>query len=250
MRSVDTSDIQDALIRENDLLLMGINKGTVYIPLRVMARIEVPYVYDAVAEGMVSSGVAASTSTNGITNNQVQNALQLSSSNLPGKPYDVFDISKYPDLLYQMFYGIDPPQLRVFHQQPFRTDQGSLPIIAYTPAYAQEGYYDGFISPFYRPSRKTQTFVLPSLSIAMGFVNVTPQTVYPQLLFWINALSVAVVTDTDLVYEMVNTPGVAKIYTVGGLQNVSFSVQSIYRIPGVQLTSNTKAQIAKGLGLQ
>lgn len=249
MTVVDTSDIQDALIRENDLLLMGINKGTTYIPLRVMARIEVPYLYDAVAEGQIPNGVPPSTSTNGITNNAVQTALQLSSSNLPGKPFDVFDISKYPDLLYQMFYGISPPQLRVFLQQPFRTDQGSLPIIAYTPAYSQEGYKDGFISPFYRPSRKTQVFVLPGLSIALGYVNITPQTVYPQLLFWINALSVAVVTDVDLVYEMVNKPGVAKIYTVAGLQNVSYNVQSIYRIPGVKLTDNTKAQIEKGLGL-
>lgn len=247
MNRVDTSDLEPFLIKENDLLLMGINKGQRYIPLRVMARIETPYLYDTVAEGALPSGVAASTSTNGVLNNTFVPALQLSSQNLPGKPYDVFDISKYPDLLYQMFYGIDPPGVRVFLQQPFKVDQYSLPTIAYTPAYAQEGYRDGFESPFYRPSHKTQVFVLPGLSIALGFVNVEPQVVYPQLLFWINALSVAVVTDPHLVLRMITEPGVAKIYTVAGLQSVSYSIPSYYKIQGVKLTDTTVEQVEAGL---
>lgn len=247
MPRTHTSHLEPYLIKENDLLLLGLNGGTAYVPLRILARIEVPYLYDTVAEGILSSGIAKSTSTNGITGTAFQVPLQLSSANLPGKPSDVFDIAKEPGLIYQAFYGIDPPPLRVFFQQPFGTDQYKLPIIAYQPNYTQEGYRDGFQSPLYRPHEKTEFFVLPGLSIALGFANIQPQAIYPLLNFWINAMNIAVVTDPALVYEMITVPGKAKIRTVAGLQNISYSVKNHYGVSAVSLTM-TESEVARALG--
>lgn len=232
--SYDLSDIESVLVRENDLLLMGFNGGEDYVPLRVLARTEVPYLYDAVAEGQLSAALAASGSANGISGNTYQPALQLGSSFISGKPTDVFDLTRYPSYVYQSFFGIAPAALRVFLQQPFKTDQRSLPIIGYTPAYAQSGYFDGLLSPLYRPSRKTQTWVMPGMSFALGYENVEPEAVYPLLFFYLNALNVAVV-DAATAYAMISQPGLAKIFTVGGLQPISYNVESHYGVSGLKL---------------
>jgi hypothetical protein len=248
MPYTDTSRLEPYMLKENDLVLLGLNGGQDYVPLRVLARIEVPYLYDTVAEGLLPSGIPASTSANGITGlgSSFVSPLQLSSALLPGKPEDVFDISKHPGYVYQAFYGIDPPPLRVYFQQPYNTDQLKLPIIGYQPSYPQEGFRDGFLSPLERPHEKTQFFVLPGLSIALGFANILPEPVFPLINFWINALTIGVITDARLVYDMITKPGLAKIRTVGGLQNVSYSVQDHYGINPVSLTM-TMDEIAKAL---
>ena len=248
MPNTDTSRLEQYMLKENDLVLLGLNGGTAYVPLRVIARIEVPYLYDTVAEGMLPSGISASASSNGITGlgSSFVTPLQVSSALLPGKPEDVFNIDKYPQYVYQAFYGIDPPPLRVYFQQPFNVDQYKLPIIGYQPSYPQEGFRDGFLSPLEKPHEKTQFFVLPGLSVAFGFANIMPQPVFPLLNFWINALSIGVITDAKLVYDMITKPGVAKIRTVGGLQNVSYSVRDHYDISPVSLTM-TQAEIENAL---
>ena len=243
---VDTKELEAFLFKENDLLLLGVNGGSAYVPLRVLARIERPYLYDTTVEALLPSGLVASPSTDGVTNTTFQAALQISSGNLPGKPTDVFDISQFPDLLYQMFLGIDPPDVRVFLQQPFHVDQGSLPIISFRPGYAQQGWWDGFLSPIYRPHPKTQTIVLPGLSIALAFQNIRPQAVFPLLLFYMNALRVGVITDPELAYEMVTVPNKARIMTVGGLQPQNYTVKTWYKVPGVRLDM-TKDQVAAGV---
>ncbi|MBF6555571.1 MAG: hypothetical protein IVW52_05265 [Acidimicrobiales bacterium] len=242
----DYSDLEPALVHENDYLLMGINGGRTYIPLQVIARVEVPYLYDTIAEGQLAGPLAASPSTDGITNTTFQTALQLGSSKVVAKPTDIFDLTRYPEWVYQAFLGIDPPWLRVFLQQPFRVDQRSLPIVYYTPNYPQEGYWDGYLSPVRRPSKKTQMWVLPGLSIALGYDNIEPQPAYPLLYFYINALNVAVVTDPELAYAMLTEPGKAKIYTVGGLQQVQYDPTSYYGITGFPITAD-KAKVTAGV---
>jgi hypothetical protein len=242
----DLSDLEAVLVRENDLLLLGFNGGETYVPLRIMARVEVPYIYDVVAEGQLPAPLAASPSVNGITNNTYLAATQLGSQYISGKPSDIFDLTRYPNYVYQAFFGIAPAALRVFLQQPFKTDQRSLPTIGFTPAYAQSGYFDGLMSPLYRPSRKTQTWVLPGMSIALGYENVEPQAVYPLVFFYLNALNVGVVSDPATAYAMVSQPGVAKIFTVAGIQPVSYNVESHYGIKGIHL-DDTLQEIASEL---
>jgi len=159
---------------------------------------------------------------------------------------DVFDLTRFPQWMYQMFVGIDPPWLKVFLQQPFRTDQRSLPLIYFTPNYPMEGYFDGRSSPRNRPSPKTQMWVLPGLSIALGYDNNQPQPAYPILHFAINALNIGVITDPELAWEMLSVPGKAKIFTVGGLQTVQYDPTAYYGIRGFPITAN-KAQVAAGV---
>lgn len=246
--STEVSHLDKALFKENELLLVGVmgTGGLKYVPLRVMARVERPYLDDVIAEGALSGPLAASPSLNGISNLTYQVPVQLGSSQLPGRPTDVFDISNFPDLLYQAFMGIDPPSLRVFLQQPFRTDQGSFPVTGFQPAYAQQGWWDGFLSPFRQPNPKAQIIVLPGLSFGLGFANVKPQAVYPQLYFWINEMTVGVVTDAELVYEMVTVPGKARIVTAGGLQATSYTIKNCYKVPGVRLDMS-RAEVKQGV---
>ena len=244
---VDTKDLEVALFKENDLLLLGVNGGGDYVPLRVIARIERPNLYDTVEEGLLPSGLAASTSTDGISGTTYQEALQLSSAQLPGHPTDVFDIAKFRDTVFQMFLGIDPPATKIFLQQPFRSDQGAFPVINFRPQYAQSGWWDGFLSPFRRPSPKAEIIVLPSLSIALAFQNVESQPEYPQLLFWINDLRVATITDVDLIYDMITIPGKARIKTVGGLAGQNYNLPaSPYGIEPIHLNMD-KTEIAKAV---
>jgi len=244
-------DLEDVLIKENDLLLMGVNSGgkngPTYIPLQCVGRFETPYLYDPIAEGQIPGPLAPTSSLNGITNNTFQTALQLGSSQVVAKPTDIFDLTAYPQWLYQMFMGIDPPWLRVFLQQPFRTDQRNLPIVYFTPNYPQDGYWDGYFSPPERISRKTEIIVLPGLSIALGYCNIEPDYAYPLIYFYINALNVAVVNDPDLAWEMLSVPGKAKMFTVGGLQGVNWNPSAYYGISGFRLTAN-KAAVAAGVG--
>jgi len=246
MVGFDFDDLEPVLVKENELLLLGINGGSVYIPLRVMARVEVPYIYDPIAEGQLAGPLAASPSLNGVTANTYQTALQFGSNNISGRPSDVFDLTRYPNYVYQMFLGVAPSLLRVFLQQPWHTDERSLPIISYTPNYSQSGWWDGLMSPFYRPSRKTQMWVLPGASIALGYENIEPQVVNPLFLFYINALGIAVVTDPATAYAMVSQKGMAKIFTVAGLQPISYNVPSHYGIEGVHL-DDTLAEVTKGV---
>lgn len=248
----DYSDIDPVLVRENDLVLLGFNSGQTYIPLQVVARMETPYIYDPIVEGQLTGPLAASASTDGITNTTFQTALQLGSQKVVAKPTDIFDLTRYPAWLYQAFIGIDPPWLKVFLQQPFRTDQRSLPIVYFTPSYPQEGFWDGFLSPIQRPSRKTQVWIPPGLSIALGYDNNQPQPAYPLIEFYINALNVAVVTDPVLAWAMLSEPGKAKIFTVGGLTNVQYTPSAYYGITGFPLTTGKgeaadKAAVAQGV---
>jgi hypothetical protein len=242
----DYSDLEPILARENDLILLGFNNGETMIPLQVMARVEVPYLYDPIAEGQLTGPLAASPSTNGITNTTFQTALQLGSSQVVAKPTDIFDLSAYPQFLYQAFVGIDPPWLRVFLQQPFRTDQRSLPIVYFTPSYPQEGYWDGYTSPVDHPSRKTQMWIPPGMSIALGYANIEPQPAYPLLYFYINMLSVAVVADPEVAWEMVSGARKTIITTVGGLANTSYKPAIYYGISGFKMTA-TKSEVAAGV---
>lgn len=243
---VGTDDLDEVLILENQLLMMGVNGGATYIPLQCVGRVETPYVYDPIAEGQLTGPLAASPSTNGIANTTFQTPLQLGSSNVVSKPTDIFDLTYFPNWLYQMFVGIDPPWLKVFLQQPFRTDQRSLPLVYFTPSYPQEGFWDGDTSPPWRISPKTQMLVLPGLSVALGYDNNQPFPAYPLLVFYINALNVAVVNDPNLAYEMLTVPGKARFFTVGGLQDVQWKPQSFYGITGFPLTAD-QDEVAAGV---
>lgn len=246
----DYSDLDEVLIRENDLLLMGVltggSDGPTYIPLQAVGRFETKYLYDPIAEGQLSGPLAASPSTDGITNTTFQTPLQLGSSKVIAKPTDIFDLTYQPQFLYQMFLGIDPPWVRVFLQQPFRTDQRSLPIVYFTPNYPQEGFWDGYESPPHKISPKTQIIVLPGLSVALGYQNGQPIPAYPMITFYINSLNVAVINDPDLAYAMLTQPGKARMFTVGGLQNMNWNPKAYYGITGFPLTAS-KAEVEAGV---
>jgi hypothetical protein len=242
----DTSQLEEYIVRENELVMLGFAGGNVYIPVKVIGRVETPFLYDPIAEGQLSGPIAGSTSSNGVTSLPVQVPIQNGSTNLPGKPPDVFDLTHYPDIFYQVFIGADPLGLRVLIQQPYRVDQKVLPVVGHTTNYFQAGYIDARMSRLTHPDPKSMCVVAPGISLATGYVNSDPQQAYPLLMFWINACRCAVVTDPQLVKSMIDVDGMAKYLTVGGIQTYPYDPKSYYGIAGVQL-DYTLSEIEAGL---
>lgn len=245
----DTEQLEPYMVRENVLLMLAFQGGDLYVPVRTTSHVETPYLYDAIAEGQLTAPVAASPSFDGITNHTVQTPLQVSSSKLPGKPTDVFDLARFPHILYQMWVGVDPPQLRVLVQQPYRIDQRVLPIIGHTSSYFQAGYISGEASPLGAPDPKSMLWVAPGISPAFGYVVTDPEPAYPLLRFWINAITLMTVIDPALVRRMIDEAGLAQYVTVGGIQKYPYDPQQYYGIRGVHLW-DSDSELAAGLAFQ
>jgi hypothetical protein len=242
----DISEIEDDLVNVGDLMMMGFSAGKAFVPLKVIAATRTVFIYDTIGEGMLSGPLAASTTTNGITNLSFTAPNLLGSKNLPGSPPDVFNIQSFPGILEQLHVGIDPAPLRVLLQSPFRINAKAVPIVGWYGGYQQAAFIDGFMSPLRRPTSFGEIWVAPGCSIAMGFAHQEPAAVYPLLNFHMNVLKVGVVADPELVERMINEPGLAKFESCGDLQDFSYNVPTFWGCSGVTLDA-TRAEIAAGI---
>ncbi len=214
--------------------MLGFPDG--YIPLRVVQRDMVFYMYDPLVEGQINEPVPPGNGVNGIDDLGFVPPQRISSQYESGKPFDMFANTK-KDMLYQIFWGIAPSAVRVFRNQPATTGQNNLIEYRWSNNYMAFGYVDGFESPIDNPSPNTEIILPPEMDFALGYANPLPYPVNPLLRFVINILKVEVIYDVDLISKMLDGKVPASFKTVGGLSNVEYQADRIYGIKPIPLGS-------------
>jgi len=245
MAGIDVSKLEPVLLKENYLLFLIFPNG--FVPLRVLKRELVFYQYDPVKEGMITE-VPASTSSDGITNLGYVTPKRPGSNKIGAQPINVLRVTRN-ERLYQLFFGIDPPQLRVFVAMPPERAQKHIDIIEWSDAYPSAGWIDGFTSPIDSPSPLSEVIIPPNLDIAFGFANPLPYKVHPLMMFVINRLMVGVVRDVETIVSVLEGRKPAALKTVGGLAEFTYSVKDVYGISPIPLDA-TRSQIAQILGVK
>lgn len=254
---INLEKIEPSVIKENHIVGLGFpgagSKASNYVVIRCVAREKLNvYLYDPIAEGMLSAAIPASTSVDGITKHGFVQPQRPSSQYANGKPQFVFsDINPAsPSVkgsggigtMYQMFFGISPSVLRVTFSQPSTTAQMSLPIQNPTSSYNQFGAILGETTPIEEPDPISEIFVPPNLDFALGFVNDSPYTINPLLAFVINYFKYEVVVDPDVLYDVLNTTKYRALHTVGGISSYNYSIESNFKVPPLTL-GMSKAEI-------
>ena len=249
MSGIDISKIESSLLKENYLvfLIFPSREKPGAIPLRVFTRELVFYQYDPVKEGMIDE-VSASSSTDGITNLGWTAPKRPGSNKIGAMPINVLRVTEKSHL-YQVFVGIDPPQLRMFLAMPPEKGQKNIDILSWSQAYPSFGWIDGFTSPFNAPSPVSEIIIPPEMDVAFGFANPLPYAVHPLLMFVINRLRVGVIRDVDTVAAVLEGRKPAALKTIGGLSEISYDTKRIYGIDLIPLDA-TRSEIASILGVK
>jgi hypothetical protein len=244
MAGVDISLIEPVMLRENYLvfLIFPAPEKPGFIPLRVLQRELLFYQYDPVKEGVISN-VPASTSTDGITNLGFVIPQRSGSNKIGTQPINVLRVTEKSHL-YQVFVGIDPPQLRLYVAMPPERQQKSIDILFWSVGYSSFGWIDGFTSPIDAPSPLTEIIIPPDLDVAFGFANPLPVPVHPLLLFVVNRLRVGVVRDVETIVNVLEGRKPAALKTVGGLNEFPYNTKEYYGISPIPLDA-TRSEITR-----
>jgi hypothetical protein len=243
---IDLSRIEDLLLKENYLLLLGFSGK--FVPMRIIKRELIIYLYDPIAEGMISAEVPASTSTDGVRNLGWVPPQRPSSSILPSRPTNVLAVTT-KNRIYQLFYGIAPSACRVFKRLPAATAQENIEITNWDQSYPAFGFVDGFESPLDYPSPRTETFIPYGMDIEFGFANPLPYSIRPLLKFYINRLEIGIIKDVELVMKMLNGQVPCSIKTVGGISPFDYPIADNYAIGTISLGA-TRDEVARALGVR
>lgn len=256
IEDIDISRIEDRIIHENYVFGLGFaqsGSATHWIVLRAVAKAKLNYwLYDPVAEGMLKTSIAASTSVDGITNHTYITAQRPGSVNIPSKPSFVFSNEAQPTsrygYLYQLFFGVSPSYLRLTFEQPARTNQMGLPVQTPGADYNQFGAILARDTRLEQPGPLSEIWVPPALDFALGFINDTPEVANPLMVWVVNYLEYEKVNDPDIVYEVLNTTKYKSLRTVGGTAPFNYSIPNNFGQSPVTL-GMTKAQIRAALGV-
>ena len=240
---IDLSRLEGSILKPNYLVLLGFSTG--YVPLRVMKRQLVFYMYDPLVEGQISAPVPAGGGATGVSDLGYVAPTRLPSQYISGKPFNVF-INTKSDHLYQLYYGISPSGIRVFMNQPAQTGVRNLFEFTWLQSYLAFGYVDGFESPIDQPSPNTEIIVPPNSDFALGYANPLPYPVRPLLQFVVNELQVKTITDVDLIMKMIEGKVPASIKIVGGLEGMEYDVPAVYGINPIQF-DYTPAEVQMAL---
>jgi hypothetical protein len=238
------SRIEPLLLRPNDVALLNFPEGL--IPVRVLSGEFFQYLYDPVAEGQISAEVSASTSTDSARNVGFVTPQLLKSGIIAAQPTNVLRLNN-ASYFYQAFFGIAPSYVRVFLALPSASSQKNLDVVNWSQAYAAAGWIDGFISPLNDPDPSSETIVPYGVDPAIGYANVLFEPVRPLIMFYLNKIKFAVVTDLDLVLEMLDKRGrgeKAPIKTVGGLTAYTYPYRDVFKIRPIPITA-TKEEVSK-----
>jgi hypothetical protein len=242
---VDLSRIEPYIIREGDIFGLGF-PGNQWVVMRCVARQkEQWYLYDPIAEGMLSGPIEPSNTVDGITNHTFIKPSKPSSSYANGKPFFVFDVS--PPYMYQLFFGVSPSSLRILFSQPDNTDQLGLKIQSANSTYNQFGTILGDDNPINSPGPDSEIIVLPSLDFALGFINDLPISVSPLIKFRVNTIQYQAVTDSSTVYNFLNTTNKTHKKIVGGTTSFNYDISKYLSVKPVQI-GMTQSQMKEVLG--
>jgi len=245
MSGIDVSRLEPFLLKENYLVFLIFPEG--FIPLRVLKREMLFYQYDPVKEGMVDA-IPASSSADGITNLGYISPRRPGSNKIGALPLNVLRVTE-KNRLYQVFFGIDPPQVRVYFAMPPERAQRHVDVIEWSQGYPSPGWIDGFTSPIDSPSPVTEIMIPPNIDVAFGFANPLPYPVHPLILFVVNRMLVGVVRDLETVVAVLEGRKPAALKTVGGLAAFAYDTRDVYGIPPIPLDA-TRSEIARILGVK
>ena len=246
MPGIDVSKLEPVMLKENYLVFLIFPQG--FVPLKVVRRELVFYQYDPVKEGMIPNGVPASTSSDGITNLGYVAPTRPGSNKIGAQPLNVLRVTEN-DRLFQVFFGIDPPQLRVFFAMPPERNQRQIDVIEWSEGYPSHGWIDGFTSPIDAPSPLSEIIIPPNIDVAFGFANPLPYRVHPLLMFVINRMKVKVVKDVETIVSVLEGRKPAALKTIGGLADFSYDITGTYGIRPIPLDA-TRTEIAQILGVK
>lgn len=229
---IDLSRIEDKLLKNNYLLMLGFPKG--YIPLRVVQRDMVFYMYDPIQEGQISEPVPAGAGVNGISDLGYVSPSRMASQIMSGKPFNIFE-NKDSNYIYQLFWGVAPSGIRIFRNQPANTGQNNLIEYQWSQSYMAFGYIDGFESPIDAPSPSSEIIIPPDMDFALGYANPLPYPVSPIFKFVANILKIEVIKEAELVAKMLEGKVPVSIKTVGGLSDYTYNPSTYYNITPIPL---------------
>lgn len=239
---IDLSALDEEVIKENYIFALGFPNGKMsadYVVLRCTLRPQNLnlWLYDPIAEGMLSSPIAPAQLQNGTTGHTFVEPVLPSSSNMQTKPDFIFrNLDKGPKgIIYQLFFGISPEFLRVTLAQPFGTLQNALPIQTINSTYNQFGTINGWRTPIERPTPDSMIWVPPNLNFALGFINDVPETAKPLIMWVVNRIQYEVVTDPVILEEVLNTRKYRALKTVGGISSFQYSIMDNFGVPPLQL---------------
>jgi len=244
MGYVDVSRIIPHLLRPNDVFFLSFPDGL--IPLRVLSHEFFSYLYDPLAEGQLAAEVPPSSSIDGAMNVGFVRPDNLRSRIIAAQPINVLRVND-PATLYQVFVGIAPSYVRVFLNLPAATAQKNLDVMVWGPAYAAAGFIDGFLSPLLYPAPESEFMVPYNIDPQIGYANVLFEPVRPLLWFYINKLKIGVITDVELVLEMLDKRGrgaVAPIKVVGGLTRFTYPYREVFQIDPIPIGA-TREQVMR-----
>jgi hypothetical protein len=211
-------------LKMGDLLIITFgNDG--FVPYQVVANEAFELVYDPVKQGvlagpMVGQGATPSSSQSAAYNDNLLFALSSSVTSINGVT-DIFNIQKDFEML-QFWFGISPRHIRVWAKQPYSQFTTSLDNnVIPSSSYYDEGYFDGYDSPYNMPAPITEQLSLKNLSLNWTLCNplngsaTAPMTWNPRLNFYINRFLVNPVKKASIVRDMVLGRRTAKRVTIG-----------------------------------
>ena len=172
--------------------------------------------YNPITQKALSAALAAAGTTPTFAND-VLFGLSGTATTINGVT-NIFDTSTQQTLseMYQVFYGIASPHLRVWLKQPQsnfvgQADQNITP----QSGYSDVGFIDGQMSPYWNPSPRTEFFSLFKLAPRWAMANTAPWTVVPRFNFVVNRMLVNIVTNPDEIRAILQHRVPTRAVTIG-----------------------------------
>lgn len=238
---IDLSRISKKLIDNNYVFGLGFpsSSETEWVVLRAIGVGKLNYwLYDPIAEGFLQSKIAASTTVNGITGHTYIDAARPSSVNVTSNKTFIFEVPKPTGptgTLYQLFFGVSPDWLRILFNQPSSQSQMGLPPQNPGAAYNQYGAIRAKDTPLLSPGPDSEVIVPPGLDFGIGFINDVQKEADPLLMWYVNYLRYEIVSDANIVHEVLHTTKYRSLKMVGGISSYNYNIKANFGVDPLTL---------------
>jgi len=149
------------------------------------------------------------------------------------EPYD-------KKFIKQIFWGVTPPQARVFIQYPSRVNRGSLIEIERTIT-GDVGYIDGYTSPYDNPSPVTEMWTWYNLYPVFNIYNPLSDTMYNvRFNFQVMTYTYEIIKDRNVIKECLTAERRCRKHTIGGIDPKVSIPMWLKEVVGEDLLSYTR----------
>lgn len=243
---IDLKDIQGRFLEPGFLFLLEVDDDQ-YVALRCVRnkRMFLQYSFQQEISGWLPLAPVGETGTSGtdqdsyLENQDVYiHSLNIDTENALG-----VDSTNSNNML-QLFFGIKPSYLNVNLRYPNTTANYQMPRSKLFPSSAYPYLFgaSGYSSRYLHPSRDTEFFSMISTGFKFDLANTASYDIQPELMFVINNIITAPVTDKEKVKRILEGQGVPrKIVALG-------SIYGSVPFPSTQY-SGAKVFKAKDLGV-